>query len=108
MNTSINSITTELNLYTTNLHLANTNMTDVLDKIITINNSNLDLDYINNLLQTLGEKLVNGFVVNGDKNITNIITNSPNITVAHSKSIILDSNFILSLKNMNDNTLKKI
>lgn len=105
---SINKLFEDLSYSQNNLEVTNLNIMEILSSLTIINNKITDLDSINSLLNTIGKKILNKFVLDGSNSVVKIIKNCQNLTVNVNTEIDND-NFYLTFKNsLNEETFKLI
>ena len=105
---SINLIYTDLNYAQNNLHLANVNIMEMLSSLTTIRNSITDLNYIDNLLNTLGQKILLHYLFDGSNNVSRIVRNCPNLTVNTDDPINNDKLYLNLKDSLDTETLFKL
>lgn len=97
---SFESVNTLLKPCTINLEESNKNIESISKSLAVLSTTDLSIENINTLLQSLGEKLVHNIVVNGIDNIVDIVYKSTGLTVNTDKRVINDSEFLMSYKSL--------
>ena len=105
---SINLIYTNLNYAQNNIHLANVNIMEMLSSLTTIRNSITDINYIDNLLNTLGQKILLQYLIDGSNNVARIVRNCPNLTVNTDDPINNDKLYLNLKDSLDTETLFKL
>lgn len=101
IDSSLNIILTDISNSENNLFQTNLNIMEILSKLTSINDSITNVDYIKNLLNTIGKKILLTYLITGNNNINKIVKNCPNLKV-NINSIINNDKLFINLKNSLD------
>ena len=95
---SFETVNTQLKTCSTNLENSLQNIDQINKSLDVLTTADLSLENINVLLQSLGQKIINGITVNGVDNIMDIVYKSTDLTLSTDKRVINDKDFLMSFK----------
>jgi len=98
-------VNTQLKTCSTNLENSLQNIDQINKSMSVLTTTDLSLESINALLQSLGQKIVDGITVKGVDNIMDIVYKSTGLSLTTDKRIINDKDFLMSFKNTKHYTL---
>ena len=102
---SFETVNTQLKTCSTNLENSLQNIDQINKSLDVLTTADLSLENINVLLQSLGQKIINGIYVNGVNNMIDIVYNSTGLSLSTDKRVINNKEFLMSIKNNHYNLI---